>query len=100
MFNKNDYAILSHIYGRKYNSPVKSIPTLELIDKIDMSSSKIRNTINEFLRAGFIAEGLKDGNNKTYYILDAGIEHFETMFKEEIKEMKNNKEGLKNDDAE
>ncbi|OSA95773.1 UNVERIFIED_ORG: hypothetical protein B2H93_04950 [Clostridium botulinum] len=80
MFNKNDYAILSHIYHNNYNSPVNSITTLELIDESELSSSKVRNTINEFIRSGYIIEGLKDGNNKTYYISEDGIKHFEDMF--------------------
>ncbi|NFT08131.1 winged helix-turn-helix domain-containing protein [Clostridium botulinum] len=80
MFNKNDYAILSHIYHNNYNSPVNSITTLELIDESELSSSKVRNTINEFIRSGYIIEGLKDGNNKTYYISESGTKHFEDMF--------------------
>ncbi|MBZ9693398.1 winged helix-turn-helix domain-containing protein [Clostridium sp. M14] len=91
MFNKNDYAILSHIYHNNYNSPVNSITTLELIDESELSSSKVRNTINEFIRSGYIIEGLKDGNNKTYYISEDGIKHFEDMFGKCVSN-KNNKE--------
>lgn len=80
MFNKNDYAILSHIYHNNFNSPVNSITTLDLIDESGLSSSKVRNTITDFTRSGYIMEGLKDGNNKTYYISVEGTKHFEDMF--------------------
>lgn len=91
MFNKSDYVILTHIYHNNFNSPVNAISTLDLIDESGLSSSKVRNTISEFIRIGYLIEGLKDGNNKTYYISNEGIKHFEDMFGKSDR-IENNKE--------
>lgn len=82
MFNKNDYAIIAHVYMNGFNSPMNSITILDLIDKSDMSSTKVRGTISSFIKAGYLAEGLKEGNNKTIYLTDLGIEHCKKIYGE------------------
>lgn len=88
MFNKNDYAIIAHVYVNEYNSPMNSITLIDLISRCEMSASKVRLTISAFLKAGYLSEGLKEGNNKTIYLTEQGINHCKQI----IGEIDDNKE--------
>lgn len=80
-FNKSDYQILEMLIYNECFSPVESLSIRQLSDLTKLSLSKIRLTIKGFLIANLIGEGTKDGNNKTYYMTELGIEHFKRVYK-------------------
>ena len=80
IFNKNDYKILESLIERKCNAPASSLTIKQLIKITEMSLSKIRSVIGKFILMNFIKEGSKDGNNKTYFVLEEGITHFKMVF--------------------
>lgn len=45
-----------------------------------MSHVKVQQVLKSFMLVGFIKEGTKDGNNKTYYYTEEGKEHFASAF--------------------
>lgn len=80
LFNKNDYKVLEELIVRQCNIPVASLTIKQLMEITGMSLSKIRSVKNNFIMIGFIKEGSKDGNKKTYYITDKGIDHYKEVF--------------------
>ena len=90
LFNKSDYEILSQLINSKCFSPVISLTRKQLMELTGCSMSKIRNANKNFLMTGIIKEGTKDGNNKTYYITEEGIKHYQYVYNlsdDEIKKM-------------
>jgi len=80
IFNKNDYKILESLIERKCTAPASSLTVKQLIKITELSLSKVRSVIGKFILMDFIKEGSKDGNNKTYFALQAGITHFKMVF--------------------
>lgn len=78
--NKRDYLILEILIERECFTPVASLSISNLINISNMSKSKVRSVKDNFIMLGYIAEGSKDGNNKTFYITSEGMEHFKLMF--------------------
>lgn len=93
LFNKKDYVVLEALIERTCNSPVASLTIKQLMRITRMSLSKIRSVKNDFLLMNFILEGSKDGNNKTFYYTDEGLNHFKKVFNfsdDRIKQMQLN----------
>lgn len=80
LFNKNDYKMLESLIERECNAPAASLTIKQLMRITEMSLSKIRSVKDNFILMNFIAEGSKDGNSKTYYITQQGVEHFKLVF--------------------
>lgn len=80
LFNKNDYKILEALIERECNSPAKSLTVKQIIKITEMSLSKVRAVISKFLLINYIQEGSKDGNSKTYYFTDEGVNHYKAVF--------------------
>ena len=76
LFNKRDYRVLEELIANKCVSSVASLNRIQLMNLTELSSSKIRNVIKYFLMTGLILEGTKDGQFKTYYVSQNGIENF------------------------
>ena len=78
VFNKNDYLILEELICNECYSSFISLSVNQLINTTKLSHVKIRQSLKNFIGFGFVKEGNKDGNSKTYYITDAGIENYKT----------------------
>lgn len=90
LFNKNDYKILESLIERHCNAPVASLTIKQLMNITKMSLSKVRSVKDNFLMMKYIQEGSKDGNNKTFYYTDEGLNHYKLAFgftDEDIEEM-------------
>lgn len=76
--NLSDLKILIAIIDKNKptvgTSEVKGVTIKNLIEKTGYSHMKIRSTIKQFLEQGVVAEGLRNGNSKTYYITRLGLE--------------------------
>ena len=87
MASIKDYLILRAIGSNKaedkgrvkaYGTTVKEI--IERIKDTPISRSKISQTLSDFIKQGFVEEGLSNGNAKTYIITDKGIESLKEVF--------------------
>lgn len=100
IFNKNDYVILEMLIAEECNSPYKSLTKQFIIKQSGFSHVKVQQVLKSFLLVGFVKEGTKDGNNKTYYYTDKGKEHYMQVFEysnEDIEILvENNKENENN----
>jgi predicted transcriptional regulator len=76
-FTENDYKIMKAILDK--NDKQKGLrrnkaTTIEEIQgKTNLSSTKIRNTLNSFIQHGFVCEGIKQGRTKTYMMTEEGL---------------------------
>lgn len=73
-FNKNDYQILDVLNNEECYSSLRSWTIQALATETKLSIPKIRITIKSFLLLGYIKEGAKSGNSKTFYITKEGVE--------------------------
>lgn len=90
-FNKTDYKVLECLIAKNCMSPVASLTIKQIIEFTELSQTKIRSVINQFKLMSYIKDGSKEGNNKTYYITNEGVEHFKVAFNfndDEIEEIK------------
>lgn len=78
--NKNDYAILELIIVNECVSPWKSLTTKFIIEESGLSHVKVRQVLKTFIIMKYVSEGAKDGNNKTYYATEEGINHYKQVF--------------------
>lgn len=85
--NKNDITILRKLYKDKKTNKLQSYTIKDLTKALDnqLSSMKIRNTLNEFLDNELINCGFKAGRSNTYYINEKGIKALKEIFAEEFK---------------
>lgn len=76
--NLNDYRILSAIIDKE--DKTKGIKEFngttikEIVAKTQLSERKIRETKDKLLKRGFIREGIKNMNIKSYVMTQLGIE--------------------------
>lgn len=75
-FNKNDFDILEILIGNECKTPFKSLTIKYLIKESKFSHLKVRQTMKTFQIYGLVKDGAKDGNNKTYYVTQKGIDYY------------------------
>lgn len=75
-FNKTDYAILEILIGNNCDTPFRSLSTKYLIESSGYCHVKVRQTMKSFQLCGFVKEGSKEGNKKTYYVTNDGVKHY------------------------
>lgn len=80
MFNKSDYAILELLIGYECFSPFKSLSKQFIMSNTKYSHVKVQQSLKGFMLSGFVREGTKDRNNKTYFCTESGLEHFKKVF--------------------
>lgn len=76
LFNKKDYLILNELIINRCINSICSLTIEQLMNLTGFSATKVRAVVKSFLIVGYISEGSKDGNCKTYYITKQGIEHY------------------------
>lgn len=100
IFNKTDYIILEMLIVEECNSPFKSLSKPYIIKESGFSHVKVQQVLKSFQLVGFVKEGTKDGNKKTYYYTQEGKNHFMQIFEYEEEDMEdliyNLKESRKN----
>lgn len=72
-FTKSDVIILSQIEQAGGINKLKSVTVHKLIEKSNLSATKVRASVKLLLNANLVATGYMQKNAKTYYITDEGI---------------------------
>lgn len=80
MFNKTDYAILELLVACECDAPMESMSKKAIIRRSELSHVKVQQVLKAFMLSGFVKEGTKDGNNKTYFYTEEGKEHLMSAF--------------------
>lgn len=78
-YNKTDYEILYFFKKEGFDGEFKSCTIKTLVESLGYSESKIRLAINNFLKDKFVKEGIKQGQSKTYFITEEGIERIKEL---------------------
>lgn len=71
-FTKNDFYILDTTSCLKATNALGSVTVSDLVGATKLSHTKIRSSLKALMAEGYIAEGFKDFNAKTYYITQTG----------------------------
>lgn len=80
IFNTSDYAILEVLVKHNCTSPMASLTREQLVKFTDLSMSKIRMSVTNFVFANILKEGAKDGKKKTYYITKDGLKNYQNAY--------------------
>lgn len=78
-YNKTDYEILHFLINGEFYTEFKSCTIKIMIRELKFSESKIRLAINNFIKDGYVKEGIKQGKSKTYFITDKGLEELRNL---------------------
>ena len=78
MLTMNDYKILQAIISRddktKGITKINGTTINEIVEKTGLSVRKVRETKEKLIKLGFIKEGIKIVNQKTFLITKLGLE--------------------------
>ena len=78
MLTMNDYKILQAIISRedktKGITKINGTTINEIVEKTGLSIRKVRDTKEKLIKLGFIKEGVKIVNQKTFLITKLGLE--------------------------
>ncbi len=85
-FSKMDYSILGAIVdedspNKKGLSRLNGTSYKELQIKTGASQSKIQKTITEFIKLGFVKQGINNGRNKTFILTPEGYNEIKDIHK-------------------
>lgn len=76
-FTENDFRILKSILDRgdkkKGLTAINGTTVEEIAEKTDLSTKKIRDTLNKFITEGYVTEGIKKVRTKTYLLTKEGF---------------------------
>lgn len=72
-FTKNDFLILKAIQKRDAKTEMLSATIKTISEDTKLSAVKIRATLSLFIKEGYIKEGFRKVNAKTFYITESGI---------------------------
>lgn len=87
--NKNDIYILSVFAQYNKINELQSFSVASLLEKIDgkYSHTKIRSVIKKFLEKEYLNVGFSQGNAKTYFINQKGIDFLDSFNIKEDEEL-------------
>jgi hypothetical protein len=71
--------ILTKLYEENLVNELKSCSINTLHELTDLSITKVRDTIRIFVMLNYIAIGATQGNTKTYYITQEGINKLKSL---------------------
>lgn len=83
MLSKSDYKILYQLYEYGCFNQLKSVTVEKLSNMSQLSVSKVRKTIKQFIQVSYVCEGIRECNAKTYYITKKGINNIKKLSEEE-----------------
>lgn len=81
VIKKKDYVVLATLICKECFSSYSALSTPDIISETKLSHVKIGQVVKNFTMFGFLAEGIKDGKKKTYYVTDDGMNHFKQQLK-------------------
>lgn len=82
--NKNDCKLLYTLYTEGCLDSFQSVTATNLCELTEFGGTKVRKTLNEFLEKGYVREGLKKSQARTFYITEKGIENLKIMLPSEM----------------
>lgn len=79
--NRNDLKVLIYLYQSEIDTVVKArkASTIAKNEDVNLSSPKVRQSLNDFKNLGYVGNGIKEGKAETYYITDKGIKFIEEI---------------------
>lgn len=77
--NKNDCKLLYTLYIEDCVDAFQSITASNLCEITEFGGTKVRKTLNEFIEKGYVAEGLKKSQARTFYITERGISYLKEI---------------------
>jgi DNA-binding MarR family transcriptional regulator len=77
--SKNDYKVLYVLEKHECTNEMKSFTISKISESTGLSISKIRITLREFIKLGYIKEGAVNHTAKTYYITKEGIDKVKSL---------------------
>lgn len=75
-FNNNDITILRSVINKSENRGTcraKGSTIVQIAEKSELSTSKVQKSIRKLKAKGWVDEGVRIINTKTYYITESGI---------------------------
>lgn len=82
--NKNDCRLLYTLYEEGCIDSFKSITATNLCEITEFGGTKVRKSLNEFIEEGYVCEGLKKSQARTFYITRKGINFLKEMLPSEM----------------
>lgn len=82
--NKNDCKLLYTLYVEDCIDSFKSITASNLCEITEFGGTKVRKTLNEFIEAGYVAEGFKKSQARTFFITEKGISYLKEILPSEM----------------
>ena len=82
--NKNDSKLLYALYTEGCFDSFQSITASNLCEITEFGGTKVRKTLNEFVEAGYVKEGLKKSQARTFYITEEGISFLKEILPSEM----------------
>lgn len=70
--DKLDYAILNVLQENQCFRRIQSITRNSIMDVLEVKKVTLHRRLNQLLISGYIANGLLEGREHTYYITDTG----------------------------
>lgn len=91
MYTVNELKVLNLLLGLDRNSPTSALKFKDILKHNNdgglispkLSESTIRRSLKKFLNDGYVREGVKKLNSKTYYICDKGIRFINNNYEKE-----------------
>ena len=82
-YSLNDIKILQKFGSKddvaKGMTALKALDLNEIIERTQLSSSKVRDTLSKFIVEELVAYGVKRGHRKTYYITNKGLQKLDEL---------------------
>ena len=81
-FNSNDISILRSIMDKTEKrgiSKAKGTTIPQIVEKTNLSVSKVRGSIKRLKEEGWIDDAIKVVNHKSYYVTKKGIEELKNL---------------------
>ena len=70
--DKLDYAILNVLQENQCFRKIQAITRNNIMDVLEVKKVTLHRRLNQLLISGYIAKGLHEGREYTYYITDTG----------------------------
>lgn len=84
--NKNDCKLLYTLYEEGCINSFISITATKLSEITEFGGTKVRKSLNEFIEEGYVCEGLKKSQARTFYITRKGINFLKDVLPSEMLE--------------
>lgn len=91
MYTVNELKVLNLLLALDKDSPTRALKFKDILQQNEqevliipkLSKSTIRRSLKKLMNDGYVKEGIKKVNNKTYYISSKGIEFSNNKYNDE-----------------